>query len=458
MAPAAYKGRRGGVPSGTMESFEADMARALALSAAEERQRRAEKNALEAAVKNSVYNYTNEDELLAQVLAESRATAAAEAEERAAVAKALAESRAAPTIVPGGGVGLRNLGNTCYFNASMQALAFSKPIQALMLISEQLEATRRSPECRAFVKELFQLLNGLVTETGGTMSAAACRAGFWSLLRSRRGAALRLAEYRENRENDAPEFIGVVIEEVEECTGGGGGVPEPLTDADIAAFGVRGPGLASLAAWMKRDMGRMNLLSRLFAFYSLGSVEYSRKADGTEKPSVYRPDRQLVLPLVFPPGVTVLREAISDYFGDTEYLDENGMPQKNGNAVRKTLRFWKLPPVLMVQIARLDYGAGARPIEFDPDVLLDLGQFLHPASPERRSNRTPTYRLQAAVVRIGASTESGHLTAWARRGGRWAYYNDSSVTQYGGQAPDRLTRDHARSVQLLVYVQEDDWD
>ena len=292
-------------------------------------------------------------------------------------------------------VGLENLGNTCYLNATLQCLAHGK----------------------SFAK-LF--------EPGGRMGRAIKR---WLSLESRAATATYSPEdivalshklfpnFASYSQQDAHEYLRFLLNALAEE--GGEGVE--LFKGKLESTVVCG-GCGSLSAVVEDFLDLSLSIGGDEEIVGLISNFYSRIRNATigEKP-------------------TTLVNCINAFFqeerltGAERYFCEKCKKRTEG---RKTLRLLKTPEMLCLHLKRFRYeGNGwlggsknGRPVEFPVDECLDLSKFIKKtASDLEFSSQSHKYKLFAVLQHYG-SMGGGHYVAFCKDD-EWRLFDDSRVTK-----------------------------
>lgn len=337
------------------------------------------------------------------------------------------------------GAGLVNEGNTCYLNATMQALAFPKMINAVRSLTVQFNRNVKNKLCEEFITNFYRLIQELSEAQGGVRKATACRTKFSDILKSRRsvsaGTELNFKNFKLGRQNDAAEFIKVLFEELFICAGE---QRKPVSPRFIGADNID----TIVNDYSNNLLSKSNEVERALFLINLKEGVY-----GDSVPATYTIEIERDFIIEFSYDQT-LQQLMQNHYNPAIFEENIGIP---GRLNSYQYYIWRLPDILMIQIRRNTFGeVDQRPLLFDPNEDLNMGFFLHPLSPE--IGKTSTYSLQSAIVHVGASPDSGHYTSWVRKPQGWVYFDDAKEpARYGYDVPD-LFRTHAGGIVVLFYV------
>lgn len=373
------------------------------------------------------------------------------------------------------GRGIRNYGNTCYFNAAIQAFsAIPDVIAVLSAIEEASAGAGTSPGCAAYIRRFRDLVVAAAErgEPGAvTDSAAACLESVRSL-----AALTHTYAFPENRQSDASEVFRYMIEALQECT-------NPGANWSASKLFEESSEEENLKLAYKRYSDVEFNIANAFTRFFLGCYVETKFA-----PPGITSTNLIPLSLGDPAtGVQVtagidvelqdltsgrLEAALETRFGPN-------MPGPDQDPRSWTHeRIYQLPDVLVIRLTRekpLTDAAGRivfrdgrmgvevdlSPMEF-PTEGLDMAPYLHPKSPFKWMKHT--YTLSAVINRppgYGVSGAAGHYTAVTRQPGssQWTTYNDSAVSpfDFSADVQRRLLRDNRsifNTATVLLYTSD----
>ncbi|CAL2028285.1 unnamed protein product [Caenorhabditis brenneri] len=295
--------------------------------------------------------------------------------------------------------GMRNLGNTCFMNAVLQALGsiteFVDYIMTLPSLEDYMEeASGKNGNCY-LTDEYRKLLHTMsVRNFREPCNPGPFREAFVSVC----------TRFRGFRQHDAHEFMKYLLDqmhtELKKCKN----LPE-----------------------MPEDDEKVTPLSRHFEGMLQSSVVCQVCGNCSNKLDEFW-DLSLDIPRISKPRIR-LSDCLSDFF-KKEILEKGDKPMcskcNTKQTCSKQLFIKKLPEVLCLQIKRFKDGGGKIDtlIEF-PMQSLSVDEFLTEDSDEPPC----TYELQSIIVHVGYGCQSGHYVAFGRRGGaKWYHFDDTKVT------------------------------
>ncbi|KAL2653760.1 hypothetical protein R1flu_021888 [Riccia fluitans] len=296
-----------------------------------------------------------------------------------------------------GPLGLKNLGNTCYFNSVLQCLTYTPPLANLCLDGEHTSTCgARNSNC-AFCFLERRIRSSLTTDVAVDSPTKI----FDCLQRSTK-------LFRVGRQEDAHELLRFAIEACNNAC-----IQKPISVINRQTKnGDR-----------KLKGEPHTVVKEIFG----GVLQSQVKCEtcGTESNKL---DEIMDLSLDIMPRVVSLGEAMCRFFqpeildGDNKYLCSKC--KKPANA-KKQLSVFRAPNVLVIQLKRFEniYGGKIdRHIAFDER--LALTGFMCRNSKDPR----PEYSLYGLVVHSGHSQDGGHYYAYVKEPrGKWYCCNDASV-------------------------------
>lgn len=328
----------------------------------------------------------------------------------------------APPPVPA--AGLANLGNTCYFNATMQMLAHCKHVLVRLVLDGGSEAARG--ELPAAHTPLSSALRELLTRMWlSTQGGGKAQVTVVPVDMLRAVGAARLLPDPVYSQNDAHELASAIIDRASQEMAAARKGPAQAP-AQVARRPRPRPSRVSTLEerWLSAASAEDPHVVALFhgqmacavACRSCGHAEASD-------------DRFTSLSVAVPPeGGSV--QGCLDAHMQPELVSgwrcpvcgETGVP-----AVRRAA-VWRSPQVLLVCLKRFVDPVGVLRAPVRADSGLDLASLVAPGSPAAACGAT-RYRLAAAVCHGGRTQSGGHYWACARLPGTasWHVYDDTAV-------------------------------
>jgi len=359
--------------------------------------------------------------------------------------------------------GLANLGNTCFLNAAIQALAHCTPFTAYMLqglfVMDLNEANALGTGCvlamvfGALLHELFALSPAGGEGGAGNGFNEASFAGnlppfppFDFLM-----AVAQFHPFLATGEmHDAQELLAWLLDALNEDLNrvrrrapGGGSLGPVVTVGELTG---REEERNAAEAWCNHLRSNRSVIVDLFQGQLRSQL---RCPECGTRSLTFDPFLHLTLPL--PKDVDETRlEDVVELLCREEALDCDNLWECPGCCqrvlARKKLDLWKLPPLLMVHLKRFEWvqeGPLGDPASFFhvrklnclvhlPRERLDL----KPLMPATTIQKEPLlYDLVAVVDHLGSHVDTGHYTASCRRPTGWWRFDDSRVAPLAADAP-----------------------
>lgn len=354
-------------------------------------------------------------------------------------AAAAARSPEPPRDVRVGLTGLRNFGQTCYMNATLQCLSAT-----VMLARYMLDGSYKSA---------INLQNPLGTRGALANAFAALLRSMWSQQYATvapsafRDAIGRFAPaFRSGEQQDSQEFLLFLLDGLHEDLNRIAQRPPmiELGEAQQAELDRLPQQLASVAEWSMYRRRNDSVIVDAFQ----GQLRNQLTCLTCGHMSItYNAFLSLSVPVPHGRGVSqaTLLQCI-DAFVREEVLDKanawNCSRCKKPRRATKRLSLSRLPPILLIHLKRFTYRGPVTqkidtPVVF-PMRALDLSNYMPPplppgttmhGIPASESQRPPfLYDLYAVTHHFG-SLSSGHYTASVRTQGEWFYCDDSRITR-----------------------------
>ncbi|KAK6754225.1 hypothetical protein RB195_013305 [Necator americanus] len=318
-----------------------------------------------------------------------------------------------------GYTGLYNMGNTCFMNATLQAL-FHTPLM-LSIFSKENFMSRVNPHNKM--------------GTGGVISAVFSAmmdviwSGQYTAIKPQRFLRLFASQVNaclaDGHQHDASEFQLFLLDALHEDT-------NQVTKRVSFEQNYKGGSHILNDAKDYEKKSRQFSYSPINKIFNLQTVsELSCSACG-EQSATFEECSLITVELPVHASRTSLQQCLSSHFSQTTLDGDCRWNCPRCRAPKRASRLtklWSLPPVVVVHLKRFsmengDYAKNTMPVDFDPG-RLDLSEYLHQNSPE---NPEP-YRLYAVTNHCGR-LNSGHYTALVCHGttGEWLRFDDESVS------------------------------
>ncbi|XGW03612.1 hypothetical protein V3C99_015079 [Haemonchus contortus] len=318
-----------------------------------------------------------------------------------------------------GYTGLYNMGNTCFMNATLQAL-FHTPLM-LSIFSKENFMSRVNPHNKM--------------GTGGVISAVFSAmmdviwSGQYTAIKPQRFLRLFASQVNsclaDGHQHDASEFQLFLLDALHEDT-------NQVTKRVSFEQNYKGGSQIMNDAKDYEKKSRLFSCSPVNKIFNLQTVsELSCTACG-EQSATFEECSLITVELPEHASRTSLHHCLSSHFSQTTLDGDcrwNCPKCRAPKPASRLTKLWSLPPVVVVHLKRFsmengDYAKNTMPVEFDPG-RLDLSEYLHEYSPESAE----PYRLYAVTNHCGR-LNSGHYTALVCHGttGEWLRFDDESVS------------------------------
>ncbi|GAA5999531.1 hypothetical protein JCM5350_000048 [Sporobolomyces pararoseus] len=347
--------------------------------------------------------------------------------------------------------GLKNLGNTCYMNSTIQCLSAAVPFARYF----------KNGAYRKDVNEYNPLgtKGALANAVGELIRALWAQQYVYLAPVTFREAICRVApQFRGTDQHDAQEFLGFLLDGLHEDCNYVLKKPPPIdmTPEREHDLETLPPQIMSEREWQIYKMRNDSFIVQCFQ----GQFRNQLRCLTCHKTSTtYNTFMPLSVPIPSHRGLhKVTLMSCLEAFVKDEILDKDDAwhcprCKKNRKATKK-LSLSKLPPILVIHLKRFSFhGPFSDKIETQvhyPLTGLDLTNFVPPPLMDQKSGSMPSggyqYDLFGVTNHYG-NLSSGHYTAFVRNGREWFNIGDSKVT-----ACDPNTVQSAKSAYILYYA------
>ncbi|GAA5980606.1 hypothetical protein JCM11641_006697 [Rhodosporidiobolus odoratus] len=331
--------------------------------------------------------------------------------------------------------GLKNLGNTCYMNSTIQCLSAAIPFAKYFtggVYRKDVNTVNPLGSKGALANAVAELIRALWAQQYNFLSPVTFREQI-----------CRVApQFRGSDQHDAQEFLGFLLDGLHEDCNYVVKKPPPIemTPEREHDLETLPPQLMSEREWSIYKMRNDSFIVRCFQ----GQFRNQLRCLTCDKTSTtYNTFMPLSVPIPAGRGISrVSLVACLENFVRDEILDKDDAwfcprCKKNRKAVKK-LSLSKLPPILVIHLKRFSFhGPFSDKIETQvqyPLTGLDLNAFVPPPLMDQRGkavNEAPpkgySYDLFGVTNHYG-NLSSGHYTAFVRSGREWFNIGDSKVT------------------------------
>ncbi|WVQ95581.1 hypothetical protein IAU59_002678 [Kwoniella sp. CBS 9459] len=334
--------------------------------------------------------------------------------------------------------GLKNLGNTCYMNSTIQCLSATFPFTSFFLDGS--------------FKRAINLFNPLGTKGNLANAFAELLKALWkedytflSPVTFRKNIITFASQFSGTDQHDSQEFLSFVLDGLHEDLNRVKHKPPPveMTPEREAALETLPPEVASEKEWQIYKMRNDSFIVDLFQGQYRNRLECltCHKTSTTYDAFMY-----MSLPVPSGKSRVVIQELI-DEFVKAEVMEKEdawNCPRcKVPRRASKTLTIARLPPVLLIQLKRFTTQNGVfwdkseTPVIF-PVNGLDLTRYVPYRQATGREDlddpRTQVgpfkYDLYGVSNHMG-TLSSGHYTAYVKSSKGWQFCEDSRITKAG---------------------------
>ncbi|KAF0907381.1 hypothetical protein E2562_015873 [Oryza meyeriana var. granulata] len=330
--------------------------------------------------------------------------------------------------------GLKNTGNICFLNASLQALLSCLPfVQLLQDLRNRSMPKAGYPALHAFVEFIsqFDVLddpNMKKDEKFATIAAKSINPVMFDTVMRNFTPDVPAGTSARPRQEDAQEFLSFAMDrmhdELVKLNGNGSNSKEGMivsSDDDDAWETV---GRKNKSAIMRTQSFFPSELTAIFG----GQLQSCVKATGNKASVTVQPFWLIHLD-IFPDAVQKLDDALR-LFAAPESLE--GYRTAAGKVglvtARKSVKIHSLSKIMILHLKRFSYGSHGctkllKPLHFPLELVLSRDLLSSPSSESRR------YELVATITHLGKNPSRGHYTADAKSAsGQWLRFDDDNVT------------------------------
>ncbi|GMT10743.1 hypothetical protein PFISCL1PPCAC_2040, partial [Pristionchus fissidentatus] len=318
-----------------------------------------------------------------------------------------------------GFTGLHNNGNTCFMNATLQAIFHTNALRNLLTLQN------------------FPDRCNVSNRMGTNGSMVAGISALFDLMWSGQFQALRITRFiglfservnetlADGRQHDAHEFQTFLLDALHEDTNMGqrkGFEQNYKGGSVIAQEGID---------FERKNRGFAD--SPIQAIFYLHTVSELKCTSCGQTSATFEESSCLSLELPSSSS-TVLSNSLNHHFSEVVLSGDESWNCPNCKVARpakRTTSLWKLPPALVIHLKRFSYqGGGYVKNQIDvnfPLENLDLRQYFHPSSPHRPI--TKPYQLYSVTNHTG-TLSSGHYTSVTNVDGSWVKCDDECLSNY----------------------------
>ncbi|KAJ2964905.1 hypothetical protein NQZ79_g352 [Umbelopsis isabellina] len=297
------------------------------------------------------------------------------------------------------GLGIENLGNTCFLSSTLQALTYI-PAFAQYLLSEQ-----HGRSCKFHD---FCVLCALEQHVKQALEREPDNKANNSISPTRLVGKLRAiaSTMKPGRQEDAHEFLRHLMHAAQKCC--------------LASYGI-----------LDQRSQETTVLHQIFGGYLQSQIECFRCKTITKSFEPF-----LDLSVDIHAGKTLTR-ALEDYTNYHQMNDDNKYHCESCDdkvAARKRITIYKAPKALTIHLKRFSFKDG-RINKVDKLVTYKEQLDIRPhVTDGQQKGVQGTYNLLAVLVHSGATTHSGHYVCYTKSSnGLWYCMNDTSVQQVSSQ-------------------------
>jgi ubiquitin carboxyl-terminal hydrolase 8 len=308
--------------------------------------------------------------------------------------------------------GLKNLGNTCFMNACLQALSHTYELSDFL--KKKTYSSKLNPVCDSMLLVEWDNLRAMLWDKNVVVSPD-------RFVRTVQKIAEKKGQtiFTGFSQNDLPEFLVFII----------GCFHEAISRK--VNMSIRGDSLNSaddLARKCFETIKRMysNEYSEIWnLFYGMHVSNLSTIDTNVFISQTPEPYFMIDLPIPVEYNSPTLLDCFNAYVGGEVLHGVLNEVRNKHETVRKQIQFWSFPTILVIDLKRFtsDNRKDQRLVSF-PIENLDLSSYVIGYTPE-----TYKYELYAVCNHIGNAL-GGHYTAFIKNAnGNWYHMNDSTITK-----------------------------
>ncbi|CAN6226426.1 unnamed protein product [Urochloa humidicola] len=333
--------------------------------------------------------------------------------------------------------GLRNTGNICFLNATLQALLSCSPfVQLLQDLRNRSIPKVGYPTLNAFVEFIsqFDVLDDSVmkkNEKAVTVAAKPLNPAMFDAVLKNFTPDVPAGISARPRQEDAQEFLSFAMnrmhDELLKLNGNGSNSKEGMVVSTADDDAWETVGRKNKSAIVRTQSFVPSELSSIFG----GQLQSVVKATGNKASATVQPFLLLHLD-IFPDAVKTLHDALH-LFSAPESLE--GYRTSSGKAglvtARKSFKIHTLSKIMILHLKRFTYGNHGstklyKPLHFPLQLSLNRDLLSSPSSEGRK------YELVATITHHGRDPSRGHYTAHAKHAnGQWLRFDDDAVAPVG---------------------------
>ncbi|PUZ73315.1 hypothetical protein GQ55_2G464400 [Panicum hallii var. hallii] len=333
--------------------------------------------------------------------------------------------------------GLRNTGNICFLNATLQALLSCSPFVHLLQDLRNRSIPKVGyPTLSAFVEFLsqFDVLDESImkkNEKAVTVAAKPLNPAMFDTVLRNFTPDVHAGTSARPRQEDAQEFLSFAMnrmhDELLKLNGNGSNSKEGMVVSSADDDAWETVGRKNKSAIVRTQSFVPSELSAIFG----GQLQSVVKAAGNKASATVEPFLLLHLD-IFPDAVQTLNDALH-LFSAPESLE--GYRTAAGKAgvvtARKSFKIQTLSKIMILHLKRFSYGNHGstklyKPLHFPLQLVLSRELLSSPLSEGRK------YELVATITHHGRDPYRGHYTAHAKHAnGQWLRFDDDAVAPVG---------------------------
>ncbi|KAF8679021.1 hypothetical protein HU200_045773 [Digitaria exilis] len=333
--------------------------------------------------------------------------------------------------------GLRNTGNICFLNATLQALLSCSPFVHLLQDLRNRNIPKVGyPTLSAFVEFIsqFHVLDESVVkknEKAITVAAKPLNPAMFDAVLRNFTPDVPAGTSARPRQEDAQEFLSFAMDRMhDELLKLNGNVSNSkegmvVSTADDDAWET--VGRKNKSAIVRTQSFVPSELSAIFG----GQLQSVVKATGNKASATVQPYLLLHLDIC-PDGVQTLHDALHAFSASESLEGYRTAAGKAGLvAAKKSFKIHSLSKIMILHLKRFSYGNHGstkvyKPLHFPLQLVLNRELLSSPVSEGRK------YELVATITHHGRDPSRGHYTAHAKHAnGQWLRFDDDTVTPVG---------------------------